>query len=141
MFQLSNDRKQGLDLVGLFFVVLSLVVTCLLAASRNALPEPPAISFYFTWVHCAAVIFVWQITVLKLRVSHSLAILATVATIALPSIAGNSAVLSWTIFLVLLLICAFGIIEIFRQSAVPAFGKALPCYVVRLSLRLFYSFG
>ena len=112
MPQLNNNRKQGLDLVGLFFVVLSLVVTGLLAASRNAFTEPPAISFYFAWVHCAAVIFVWQMTVLKLRISYSLAILATVTTIALPCLAGNSAVLSWVTFLLLLLICAYGIIEI-----------------------------
>ncbi len=108
---LSIGRADGLRLVGLFFTILSLVMMVLVMASRAAFETPPALSPWFAWLHCAAIIFVWQTTVLKHRLPNSMVVLTTLAVIAFPCMAGNSTSMSWITCLVLLMTVIYGFFD------------------------------
>jgi hypothetical protein len=139
MFMLSDNRADGLRLVGLFFILLSLAMMGLVTASRAAFETPPAYSFGFAWLHCAAVIFVWQTMVLKHRLPNSLVVLLTLAVVAFPCMAGNSAVMSWFIGFFLLMIVIYGIFDTWPALSRLSLwkGTALLCGAPILAVVLF----
>ena len=113
----GDPENDALRAIALFFVVVSLVLAALVAASRHVWPEPSTAAIWLAPLYCAAVIFCWLCATIRQRRrsgTYALPVLLTLGVIALPCGVGTSGILAWMVGVLLALICVAGLAEALR---------------------------